>query len=188
MTLQERVETAAAFVAETVDPYVPQVAKEAAKTAADQMQKTFAYGMDTTRKTVDYAQQQVQSAVTTITATTSPVLNVVQNALNSASALAHDVRQDPVGTVKPYVPAFVVHYGEKTYEIVAHTADSTKKNVDQTTGMIITKVNGVVEAVQNVPLVHNVIEQLKQVSEPVTSRLVSQSKKEDTKTEETPEL
>lgn len=109
----------------------------------------------------------MNGATTTITAyTPTPVLNLVQHTAEGANAL----RKDPVGTVKPYVPTFVIHAGEKTYEIVAGAADATSKTASATTGYIVTKVNGTVKYVTDVPAVNSLIEKINSYTAPVLKR------------------
>ncbi|KAJ3324042.1 hypothetical protein HDU76_013500 [Blyttiomyces sp. JEL0837] len=110
----------------------------------------------------------INGATTTITAyTPGPVKDLLANTLAGASAL----RQDPVGTVKPYVPAFVIHTGEKTYEIVVNTTEKTKEGVTATSGFIYTKVNGTIQYVTSIPQVHSLIERLNSIASPVLNRI-----------------
>ena len=70
-------------------------------------------------------------ATTTITTLTpSPVLDLIQSTVANAEKL----RADPVGTIKPYVPAVVIQTGEKTYEVV-------KESTELASGFIVTKVS-----------------------------------------------
>ncbi|KAI8851179.1 hypothetical protein BC829DRAFT_387513 [Chytridium lagenaria] len=146
-----------------VDPYVPQIAKSAAGYAVDTAVSTanFAYGT-AAAATVGAADRAVSTAsgavkYTTDTATwvftppphchclhPGPVVNAVNSAISGATAL----RQDPVGTVKPYVPSFVIHTG----------------TVNATTGYIVTKVKRTVQYVTNIP-------QLNKIAAPVLDRV-----------------
>ncbi|KAJ3086688.1 hypothetical protein HDU96_004794, partial [Phlyctochytrium bullatum] len=128
--------------------------------------------------TTDTATWVFTSATTTITTyTPGPVLNAVNSAMAGAQAL----RQDPVGTVKPYVPAFVVHTGEKTYEIVHGSYEKGAAAVNSTTGYIVTKVNGTVEYVTSIPQVHSLIEQLNKIAAPVIERVRGKKEEKDEK-------
>lgn len=150
---------------------------------------TVDYGVKTVTGTVDYAGRTVgaaqtfvhskatdafnfgkvvvNGATTTITSyTPGPVLSLVQSASEGVSA----VRADPVGAVKPYVPTFVIHAGEKTYEVVAHAGDVTQKNISATTGMIVTKVNGIVHSVTSVPAIGSLIEKINSITAPILKR------------------
>jgi hypothetical protein len=84
---------------------------------------------------------------------------------------AQALREDPVGTVKPYVPTFVIHTGEKTYEIVANTTQKGKDAVSATGGYIVTKVNGTVEYMHSIPQIHAVIEKLNALAAPVINKV-----------------
>ncbi|KAJ1562177.1 hypothetical protein HK405_015032 [Cladochytrium tenue] len=177
-----------------VDPYVPSAAKSAAsyavntaKTTIDTTNKTVGAAVDYATSTataakdravatatgaVNYAKDTaswaVNGATTTITAyTPGPVKDLVHNAVAGAQAL----RQDPVGSLKPYVPAFVIHTGERTYEIVVDTTQRTKDNVNAATGFIVSKVNGTVEYITQIPQVHAVIERLTAITAPVINRI-----------------
>lgn len=144
-----------------VDPYVPTVAKNAAGFAYTQAQNALNFSSQQAQNAMEFGKVIVTGATTTLTAyTPGPVLNLV----NSTIAAGSQLREDPVNTVKGYVPTFVIHAGEKTYEIVQHTADSTKKNVEATSGFIVTRANGVIESVSNVPVIHSVIEKLQKMT------------------------
>lgn len=77
--------------------------------------------------------------------------------VKSITSSAEALRADPSATLKPYVPEFVIHAGEKTYEICRDTAEKSIKNVESTSGFIVTKVNGVITSVSNVPVIHNLV-------------------------------
>jgi hypothetical protein len=72
--------------------------------------------------------------------------------------------------VKPYVPTFVIHAGEKTYEVVTLAGDATTKRVSATTGYIVTKVNGTVAYVTDIPAIGALIEKLNAFTKPVLMR------------------
>ena len=72
--------------------------------------------------------------------------------------------------VKPYVPTFVIHAGEKTYEIVQNAQEATVKNVNATTGYIVTKVNGTVNTITSVPAIGALIDKLNSLTAPVLAR------------------
>ncbi|KAI9099306.1 hypothetical protein DFS34DRAFT_617107 [Phlyctochytrium arcticum] len=191
----------ASAVAAKVDPYVPQVAKNAANFAIGTASATanFALGTavgakdravnaatgtvnfasntvnaatgfasDKVHGAIDLGKVVVNGATTTITAyTPNPILNLVTSTVDGARSL----QSDPVGTVKGYVPTFVINAGEKSYEIVHNTKERTVNGVSATTGFIVTKVNGAVHAVTSVPQIHNLIEQLNRLTAPVLNRL-----------------
>ncbi|KAJ3072131.1 hypothetical protein HK102_006311 [Quaeritorhiza haematococci] len=199
--LTKTVEITVTRVASAVDPYVPTVAKDAAgyvanttREVANTAYATGTQAVETVRGAVgaaqtfasskvneafEYGKVVVNGATTTITTyTPEPVMNIVNNALTGAQA----VRSDPVGTVKPYVPAFVIHVGEKTYEVAtgavesaqktaAGAIDSASKTAEATTGFIVTKVNGAVETVTSIPQVKDVIEQLNKLTGPVIEKV-----------------
>ncbi|KAJ1555942.1 hypothetical protein HK405_010167 [Cladochytrium tenue] len=178
----------------TVDPYVPAAAKSAvdyaiktANATIDSAQKTAGAAVDYASSTataakdravatatgaVNYAKDTaswaVNGATTTITAyTPGPVKELVNNAVAGAQA----IREDPVGSIKPYVPTFVVHTGERTYEIVVDTTQKTKDNVSAATGFIVSKVNGTVEYITHIPQIHALIDRLNTITSPVISRI-----------------
>ncbi|KAJ3297316.1 hypothetical protein HK104_000643 [Borealophlyctis nickersoniae] len=159
-------------VAGQVDPYVPQAAKDAATYAIGTATAAKDYATSTAANTHAYVSSRatgayeatkgaVQSTTTTVTTTVtaytpSPVMNLINASLDSAKA----IRADPVGTVKPYVPTFVIHAGEKTYEVVHDVQEKTKENISATSGYIVEKVNGTVQTVTSIPQVAQLIEQL----------------------------
>ena len=130
-------------------------------------QKTVAaaqnYAQSTANSAIEIGKAAVHGATTTVTAyTPGPVQTLIHTTLEGAKAF----RQDPVGTLKPYVPTFVIHAGEKTYEIVHAVQDRTAQNINATTayvsekgkathGYIVTKVNGTVQYVTSIPQVRN---------------------------------
>ncbi|KAJ3144597.1 hypothetical protein HDU86_001671, partial [Geranomyces michiganensis] len=117
---------------------------------------------------VNFGKAVVNGGITTITAyTPNPILNL----LNSTVAEAKHLKSDPVGTVQNYVPAFVFHAGEKTYEVCHNTKDRTVSGVNATTGFVVEKVEGVVTAVTSVPQIHALIEQLERLAAPLLSKL-----------------
>lgn len=117
---------------------------------------------------IDKATWAVNGTTSTITAyTPGPVLSLVNNTLAGANALS----SDPVGTLKPYVPTFVIHTGERTYEIVEKTTEKTKEGINATTGFIVTKVNGTVKMVTDIPQVQALIDKLNAIAGPVLNRL-----------------
>ncbi|KAI8826056.1 uncharacterized protein EV422DRAFT_151465 [Fimicolochytrium jonesii] len=117
---------------------------------------------------IDFGKVVVTGATTTVTAyTPSPILNLVQGTVDQAKSL----HADPVGTVKNYVPTFVIHAGEKTYEIVHNTKERAVGTANATTGFVVTKVNGVVSSVTSIPQIHNLIEQLNKLTAPVLAKL-----------------
>ncbi|KAJ3412551.1 hypothetical protein HDV05_000585 [Chytridiales sp. JEL 0842] len=199
MTIVETATNVAQGVAARVDPYVPKLAKDAAnfgiKTATSAVNtgiSTATYVKDTAvstatgikdravstatgayNYTASTATWAVNGATTTVTAyTPGPVRDLIHNTLTGANAL----RQDPVGTVKPYVPTFIIHTGEKTYEIVADTTQKTKDAVSATSGYIVTKVNGTVTYVTSIPQIHAVIEKLNGLASPVINRVYGTKK------------
>ncbi|KAI8586847.1 hypothetical protein BDZ88DRAFT_427556 [Geranomyces variabilis] len=193
--------TTAQSAAAIVDPYVPQVAKNAATYAISTAQSTKDRAVNTVNgaatmasntvtgaatmasntvtgtvnfatgkvyDVIDFGKVVVNGATTTITAyTPNPILNLINSTLSEAKSL----REDPVSTVKHYVPTFVIHAGEKTYEIGHNTKDRTVSGVNATTGYIVTKVEGVVTAVTSVPQIHALIEQLNKITTPVLNKL-----------------
>ncbi|RKO86799.1 hypothetical protein BDK51DRAFT_22955 [Blyttiomyces helicus] len=148
----DAVNSAVTSVAGAVDPYVPQVAKNAASFAAGTASATVAYAGQTATAVKDRAvstvngtahdalelgKVAVNGATTTVTALTpGPVLRLVTSTVEGATSLA----TDPVAAIKPYVPTFVIHAGEKTYEIVHSTHEKTVAGINSTTGFIVTKV------------------------------------------------
>ncbi|KAJ3066449.1 hypothetical protein HDU98_010205 [Podochytrium sp. JEL0797] len=117
----------------------------------------------------------ITGATTTITAyTPGPVQKLLKETLENAQA----VRRDPVGVLKPYVPAFVVHTSERTFEIVTENIEQTKEQVNATTGYIVSRVNGSIEYVTSIPQVHSVIEQLNAIAAPVLEKIKMGGKSE----------
>lgn len=193
-TAYEKVDPYVPNVAKSAVTYAAQTAYSAgnfayntANATIDTTQKTVGAAYDFTTSTAtavkDRAVATATGAVTyakdtavwaangttsTITAfTPGPVKDLVTNTLAGASAL----RQDPVGTVKPYVPTFIIHTGEKTYEVVIDTTTKTKENITATTGFIVTKVNGTVEYITHIPQVAMLIEKLNSLTAPVLNRV-----------------
>ncbi|KAJ3037968.1 hypothetical protein HDV00_001171 [Rhizophlyctis rosea] len=155
-----------------VDPYVPQAAKDTATAAVNYATQTAqtaqTYATEKTTAIYEYGKVIVQGATTTIEAyTPGPVRDLIANTLEGAKHL----REDPVGTVKPYVPSFVVQTGEKTYEIVKDANDKTREVAASTSGYIVTKVNGTVHSVTSIPQVAAVIEQLDQLTKGSLTKL-----------------
>ncbi|KAJ3019852.1 hypothetical protein HKX48_001681 [Thoreauomyces humboldtii] len=130
---------------------------------------TTAFATGKVYDALDFGKVVVNGATTTITAyTPNPILNLI----NGTIAQAKNLHEDPINTVKnyPFVPAFVIHSGEKTYEIVHNAKDATTNGVNATTGLIVTKVNGVVHAVTSVPQIHSLIEQINRLTAPVLAK------------------
>ncbi|KAL2912865.1 hypothetical protein HK105_207646 [Polyrhizophydium stewartii] len=193
-TIKDKAVETAQAVAAKVDPYVPQVAKDATSFAVGTATSAVNFATSTASSAYNFAtgtatsaynyatgtvKVVVNGATTTITAyTPSPILNAVTSTIEGAKAL----RQDPVGTVKPYVPTFVIHAGEKTYEIV-HTAGEktydvakgTQERIAQTTsaatGFIVTKVNGTVQYVTSVPAIGALVDRINRLTTPILTRL-----------------
>ncbi|KAJ3301266.1 hypothetical protein HDV03_001087 [Kappamyces sp. JEL0829] len=116
---------------------------------------------------LEFSKVVVNGATTTIHAhTPGPILTLIDNTVAGAQAL----RADPVGAMKPYVPAFVIHFGEKTYEIVGAAQEKTIEGVKSASGFIVTKVNGTVHFVTEIPIVHQLIETLNSVTAPVIAK------------------
>lgn len=165
--IQSTMETATKttnYIVKTLDPYMPAAAKDAAGYVAKSAESVAKSAYETGTASATFAQQKVTEAVefgkSTITALTpDPVMSLLNKSMETAEA----VRQDPVGTVKAYVPDFVIQAGEKTYEVVGHTADSTIKTVGEASGFIVTKVNGSVDYITHIPQVENLITELKKL-------------------------
>ncbi|KAJ3079989.1 hypothetical protein HDU99_009581 [Rhizoclosmatium hyalinum] len=110
----------------------------------------------------------INGATTTVTAyTPGPIKTLIQDTVAGAQA----VRADPKAALKPYVPAFVIVTGERTYEIVTENIHQTQETFNATTGYVVSKVNGTVEYVTSIPQVHSVIEQLNAIASPVLNRI-----------------
>lgn len=120
-----------------------------------------------TNSAVEFGKIVVHGATTTIHANTpGPILNLVQSSLDGAALL----RADPVGTVKPYVPTFVIHFGEKSYEIVASAQEKSIEGIKAASGFIVTKINGTTQYVTSVPLVAQLIDRLSAITTPLISK------------------
>ncbi|KAI8928893.1 hypothetical protein BC831DRAFT_509623 [Entophlyctis helioformis] len=140
----------------------------ATSTASSAVNYATSTASSAARGAASTASSAVNYATTTVTAyTPGPIVKLVQSTVDGAKALG----SDPVGTVKPYVPTFVIHAGEKTYEIVQHTKDRTTQNVSAATGFIVTKVNGTVKAVTSVPAIGSLIDQLNKLTTPILTKL-----------------
>ncbi|KAI8608030.1 hypothetical protein BC830DRAFT_1133179 [Chytriomyces sp. MP71] len=125
--------------------------------------------------TIATAKWAIGQTTTTITAfTPSPILDLMKETVAGAQA----VRQDPVATLRPYVPAFVVHTSERTYEIVKENVEHTQESLNATTGFVVSRVNGVVEQVTSIPRVNSVIEKLNTLAAPVLEKLHLNGKSE----------
>ncbi|KAJ1550756.1 hypothetical protein HK096_005202, partial [Nowakowskiella sp. JEL0078] len=161
---------AATYAVNTVEPFVPNIAKSAAtyaintattvveataqtavatqKRVNETVSATRDFAANKVTQTYEFGTAAVSGATTTITAyTPSPIVNLITSTLESAKA----IREDPVGTMKPYIPTFVINAGEKTYEIVSHTVESTNDQLQKTKGFIVTKVNGTIHAINDIP-------------------------------------
>ncbi|KAJ3095958.1 hypothetical protein HK100_005679 [Physocladia obscura] len=115
-----------------------------------------------------YTSWAYTSATTTITAyTPGPVLTFVNDTVARVEAAAHD----PSAAIKEYVPAYVIHTSERTLEIVTEGFEQTVDKVNQTTGFIVSRVNGSVEYVKAIPQVHSVIDQLNAITKPVIEKI-----------------
>ncbi|KAJ3016389.1 UNVERIFIED_CONTAM: hypothetical protein HDU68_012237 [Siphonaria sp. JEL0065] len=148
------------------------VVSDAKNLAFDTASSAKSIAIDTAQSYKNYAvgtaTWAINGATTTVTAyTPSPIKDLLTETLSNAKA----VRQDPMGTLKPYVPAFVVHTSERTYEIVTENIEQTKETVNATTGYIVSRVNGTVEYVTSIPQVHSVIEQLNSIAAPVLNKI-----------------
>ncbi|KAJ3249133.1 hypothetical protein HDU78_007095 [Chytriomyces hyalinus] len=106
---------------------------------------------------------------TTATVTAYTEKSPIKAIINDTVANAQAVRADPVATLKPYVPAFVVHTTERSYEIYEkdENVQHFKDQVTATTGYVISKVNGSVEYIQSIPEVNSVLAKLKEITAPV---------------------
>ncbi|KAJ3016390.1 UNVERIFIED_CONTAM: hypothetical protein HDU68_012240 [Siphonaria sp. JEL0065] len=194
-TLAGHASSVATSVSAAVDPYVPQTARDAAVQLQDTVvtQGTsalnYASGLKETlvANATSLHAQATQLAATAstqtlsenfnwaVTATTTtisaytpgPVKTFIQDTVTNAEA----VRQDPKTTLAPYVPAYVIHTSERTYEVVAPHLDKTKETVNSTAGYIVEKVNGTVEYVTSIPQVHSVIDQLNSITAPVLEKI-----------------
>jgi hypothetical protein len=176
-TVNGTVDYATKKVNGTVD-YAAKTVNGTVDYAAKTVHGTVDYGKNVITNATNYASKQaiyalefgkvvVNGATTTITAhTPGPVLSLIQKSLESANAL----RQDPVGTVKPYVPTFVIHIGEKSYEIVGQVQEQSVEGIKAASGFVVTKVNGTTQYVASVPLVASVIDRLNQITAPVLAR------------------
>ncbi|KAI8823418.1 uncharacterized protein EV422DRAFT_520955 [Fimicolochytrium jonesii] len=136
--------------------------------ASTTVNNTTSYASNKVTEAIDFGKIVVTGATTTITSyTPNPILNLVQGTVEQAKSL----HSDPVGTVKNYVPTFVIHAGEKTYEVVHNTKERAVGTANATTGFVVTKVNGVVHSVTSIPQIHNLIEQLEKLAAPVLNKL-----------------
>ncbi|TPX59599.1 hypothetical protein PhCBS80983_g02366 [Powellomyces hirtus] len=168
------VNTAEKVVA-AMEPYTPQIAKDAATYAFATAQSSSERGLAAAQSTQAYATTKVAAALdfgkvvvtgatTTITTTLvsltpNPILHLLQTTLERAK----EVKDHP----RDYVPAYVVHAGERTYEIVHHAQERGL----EAQGVIVTKINGVVDKVTSVPQIHALIEQLQKLTAPVLQKL-----------------
>lgn len=117
--------------------------------------------------TVEFGKVVITGASTTIIShTPNQILQLIQTTSESCKATV----QDPVGVAKNYIPAFVIHFGEKTYEIAHETKDKAVSNTIATKGLIIHKVNGVVEKIVSVPQVHTLLERIESLTIPVLNK------------------
>ena len=187
-TVSGTVDYAQKTVSGTVD-YAQKTAQGTVDYAQKTAQGTVDYAQKTAQGTVNYAKTTINSATnfasskansalefgkvvvsgatTTITAhTPGPVLSLVQSTVDGANAL----RQDPIGTVKPYVPTFIIHIGEKSYEIVGQVSEQTSEGIKAASGFVVTKVNGTTQYVTSVPLVASIIEKLQAITKPIIAR------------------
>ncbi|TPX48700.1 hypothetical protein SeLEV6574_g01896 [Synchytrium endobioticum] len=194
-------------IVKQVEPYYEQYVPEAIKmnvetgiqTAAKVSTGGYQFAKGKVSQSIEYGRVVIDGATTTITAhTPSRILKVVNDAMEQAKSL----REDPVGTVKlvaddlktkvePYVPAIVLNYGGRTYEVVQHSAEYLRTNIKETlenpkgslernigtlnnrvggvSGSIVTRINGVAERVIEIPQVNAVVQQLKDLIAPVTN-------------------
>ncbi|KAI9332227.1 hypothetical protein BDR26DRAFT_650273 [Obelidium mucronatum] len=194
-TLASHATSVATSVSAAVDPYVPQTARDAAvqiqDTVVTQGSSALSYASGLKDSLYSNAsslhaqasqlaatasaqslQENFNWAVTATTTTISaytpgPVKTFIQDTITGAEA----VRQDPKTALSPYVPAYVIHTSERTYEIVAENLDKIKEPVNETAGYVVSKVNGTVEYVTSIPQVHSVIDQLNAIASPVLDKI-----------------
>ncbi|KAJ3216023.1 hypothetical protein HK099_006093 [Clydaea vesicula] len=191
--LQTKATETVTYIASLAAPYTPTVVKDGVIYTANTAQTLSTSALETANQTAatlqSHANQALHSATSTLTATQEfanqkaseaftlgkevvgqtantitsytpdPVVALVNKSLENAQAL----RTDPIGTVKSYTPDFVIQVGEKTYEVVAHTTESAKKTVDETSGFIVTKVNGTVDYITHIPQVESLMAELKKL-------------------------
>ncbi|TPX32005.1 hypothetical protein SmJEL517_g04822 [Synchytrium microbalum] len=200
--LKTKFNEATAAAQKFVEPYYEQYVPPQVKAGLEKaLQTTTKFGHDSVTK----GRVIVEGATTTITAhTPAPILKVVKDAIEQGKHFA----EDPAGTakhiaedIKTYVPTYVLNYGSRTYEVIQHTAETLRTNtketmegakksvedisaravsaLDNTTGVIVTRVNGVVEKVVAIPQVHNVVEQLKTLIAPLQHELFPGSPSEE---------
>ncbi|KAJ3123052.1 hypothetical protein HK100_011742 [Physocladia obscura] len=190
----ETVTTHVNNLAVAADPYIPQTAKDAAAQLASKVtthgETAVAYATSVkdslvakagelqtqardltaqaSAEATKYTSWAYTSATTTITAyTPGPVLTFVNDTVAKVEAATHD----PSTAIKDYVPAYVIHTSERTLEIVTEGFEQTVDKVNQTTGLIVSKVNGSVEYVKAIPQVHSVIDQLNAITKPVIEKI-----------------
>ncbi|RKO94909.1 hypothetical protein CXG81DRAFT_19133 [Caulochytrium protostelioides] len=189
-SLTQKAQDTAAAIAARLDPYTPAVVKNAATfaggvafAAADTANRTVQNTVSGVHSTVSGTRSFVDSKVsqtvdlgryvftrttTTLTAyTPGPILALISGTIAGAQQL----KADPVSTIKGHSPAFVVHAGEKTFEVIHHAGERAQVRASATTGYIVTKVNGVVTHVAEIPAVHTLIEQLNKLALPVLVKL-----------------
>ncbi|KAJ3413896.1 hypothetical protein HDV05_007338 [Chytridiales sp. JEL 0842] len=134
-------------VAARVDPYVPQLAKDAAalglntahyitdtaiSTATGIKDRAVSTATGALKYTTDTATWVFTGATTTVTTLTpGPIRELISKALTGAQALKDDPAS-VLNVVKPYVPRFVINVGEKTYEVVLNTSQKTKEGIEST--------------------------------------------------------
>jgi hypothetical protein len=120
------------------------------------------YAARQTNQALEFGQIAVNGATTTIHAhTPGPILSLIQSSVDGASALA----KNPIDAVKPYVPSFIIHFGERSYEIVGSAQEQSLERMKGLSGFIVTKVNGITLSVTSIPIITQIIEKLNTVTE-----------------------
>jgi hypothetical protein len=165
-TVNGTVDYAQKTVNGTVD-YAQKTAKGTVDYASKQISSATSFASSKANSALEFGKVVVSGATTTIHAhTPGPVLSLVQTTLDGANAL----RQDPIGTVKPYVPTFIIHIGEKSYEIVGQVTEQTSEGIKLASGFVVTKVNGTTQYVTSVPLIATIIEKLQVITKPIIEK------------------
>ncbi|KAJ3264088.1 hypothetical protein HDU77_009386 [Chytriomyces hyalinus] len=96
---------------------------------------------------------------TLITYTPKTVVSLVQAAVDSCGV----IRVEGLVALKPYVPAFVVKTTEQTFEIVENVRSNVHSKYSETTGFIVSRVNGTVDYVVAVPSVRKLLDRINAV-------------------------
>ncbi|KAJ3270024.1 hypothetical protein HDV01_000735 [Terramyces sp. JEL0728] len=163
---------ATANYAQAAHNYATERAVAAQSFAAQKAVAAQAYAVAKAIDALEYSKVVYNGATTTLEAyTPSPVKNLVNSSIQTANILY----SDPVGTVKPHIPEFIIKIGEYSYEFVSNVHQSNVKAFNATSGYIVTKYKGTTQYVTALPVVAAIIEKLNAFTAPLLEKVGSRN-------------